>query len=184
MQNLKQYLASNGITLGDIEKSTNLPSEMISGLINGDVNIMEASLESVLLLTQYLKIPLSDVVSSCFAQQNNWQITTDNDDWYILIFMFGEKEIRIRMAPVSLTTTKYIRVIAAFHYQLFIDGIIDAKRGQISVYRKQVDFELQKLDFSDTFIQLIDNDTLEELLDAGRTPGEAAAELAAKEDGF
>lgn len=88
------------------------------------------------------------------------------------------------MAPVSPTNTKYINKIAVILYENFIDAIIDAKRGQVSVYRKQVEFELKKLDVSDTRIQLLDNEKLEEMLDVGYTPHEAATELAAREDGF
>ena len=173
MLNLKGYLDSTGIRPNDIVNNTGLPREMISGIISGDINIMNVNLGSVLLLSQYLKLPLSDFAGYCAIQQDAWKIS-EEDGYYYLSFSIVSKEFRIQLAPISPTSTKYIKVIAATLYENFLDGIIDAKGGQIAVYRKQVELEMKKLDASDCAISLIDNETLEDLLDAGRPPQEAA----------
>jgi len=173
MLNLKEYLDRVGIKPNEIANNTGLPVEMIGEIINGEINIMDVNLGSVLLLSQYLKMPLSDFAGYCAIQQDEWNIT-EEDGCYYLSFSIVNKEFRIQLAPISPTNTKYIKVIAATLYENFLDGIIDAKRGQIAVYRKQVELEMKKLDASDCSIRLVDNETLEALLDAGRTPIEAA----------
>lgn len=182
-RNINEYLESKQIKPSDIAKGTELPIEMINGIISGKKNIMDVSLGSVLLLCLFLKLPVSDFAGCCAEQQDAWKIT-DEDGFYYLSFSVGTQKFSLQLAPISSTNTKYIKIIAAFHYELFLDGIIDVKRGQVSVYRKQVELELRKLDVSDTFIQLIDNETLEDLLDTGNTPQEAAAKIVAEEDSF
>lgn len=177
MLNLKEYLDTIGIKPDDIANGTGLPLEMIGGIINGDVNIMDVNLGSILLLSQYLKLPLSDFAGYCAVQQDAWNISNE-DRYYYLSFPIVNKDFRIQLAPISPTSTKYIKVIAATLYEHFLNGIIDAKQGQVSVYRKQVELEMRKLDASDCSIKLIDDEKLEDLLDAGRTPQEAAQFLA------
>ena len=173
MLNLKEYLDRVGIKPNDIANNTGLPVEMIGEIINGETNIMDVILGSVLLLSHYLKLPLSDFAGYCAIQQDAWKLS-EEDGYYYLSFSIVNKVFRIQLAPISPTNTKYIKVIAATYYEHFLDGIIDAKKGQIAVYRKQVELEMKKLDASDCSISLVDNETLEDLLDAGRTPIEAA----------
>ena len=132
MLNLKEYLDRVGIKPDDIANNTGLSVEMICGIINGETNIMDINLGSVLLLSHYLKLPLSDFAGYCAIQQDAWNIN-EEDGCYYLSFSIVNKEFQIQLAPISPTNTKYIKVIAATLYEHFLDGIIDSKRGQIAV---------------------------------------------------
>lgn len=173
MVNLKEYLDSEGLKPDDIAIGTGLPIEMINAIICGDKNIMDVDLGSVLLLCQYLNLPLSDFAGYCASQGDTLQITTENGSFY-LTFTIGKQEFRKRLCPVTETNTKYIKIIANVNYISFLDDIIGAEKIRIIEYRKQVEREMKKLAAPDLYISFIDDEILESLLDAGCSPDDAA----------
>ena len=126
METLKTFLNRKKLQPADISKETGVAIGIITGLIDGNLNIMDIDLGTVLLLCQSIGASLTDLIGYSAIPERDWQISIEQSMYY-LSFKIGSRKFKLELCPATEANSKYIKTIAQVDYEGFLHAILENK---------------------------------------------------------